>query len=165
MANRDDESFRRLVEKLRAAGAKTPERWASSEISKDIPQLARFCFLRSLWPDMIDRWRENTEWVGRSVSNAERDPNDCFADAGVALKRLLALGATRDDLASIARMVAYETAFGVVNRIDEGMDWDYGFGTWISCMGIARDWSRPAANGPVNGRSPRRSPYDGPVRA
>lgn len=129
-----EEEFWRLVEKFRAAGADDPESWARSEIHENIPQLARFCFLRSLWPGMIDTWGQRTEWIDRPIRAAERDPNGSFADAGVAIKHLLALGGTREELASIARMVAYETAFSVVNRIDEGVDSDYtsdeGYPTW-----------------------------------
>lgn len=135
-----EEEFRRLVERFRAAGAHEPESWARSEILEDIPQLARYCFLRSLWPQQIDRWRQDTEWLGRSVGAAEREPNGMFADAGLAIKRLLALGATREELASIARMVAYDTAFGVVYRIDACEDADYntdaGYPAWtLSEMG------------------------------
>lgn len=129
-----EEEFRQLAEKFRAAGATDPELWAASEMGQGIPQLARFCFLRALWPDMIDKWRENVEWIDRSIREAERDSHDFFADAGVALARLLAIGASREELASVARMVAYDTAFGVVDRIDESMDWDHGvddgYPTW-----------------------------------
>ena len=114
-----------LWEQFRAAGADDPEGWAMSEVSSNIPQLARFCFLRTLWPQQIDGWRTNTKWIDHSIHAAERDPKGYFADAGLAMKRLLALGATREELASIARMVAYDTAFGVVHRIDERVDWDY----------------------------------------
>ncbi len=137
-----EEEFRRLVEKFQAAGADDPESWARSEIRENIPQLARFCFLRSLWPHMIDAWRQHTEWIDRSIHAAERDPNGSFADAGVAIRHMLALGGTREELASIARMVAHETAFSVLQRIDEGVDWDYtadqGYPTW-ELRGIGPD--------------------------
>jgi hypothetical protein len=121
-----EEDFRRLVELFRAAGADRPESWASSQINENIAQLARFCFLRSLWPVVIDQWRQNTKWITFAIGQAEQDSHGFFADAGIALKSLLELGATRDQLAAVARMVAYEVAFGVVYRIDEGADWDYG---------------------------------------
>jgi hypothetical protein len=121
-----EEEYQRLVELFRAAGAEEPESWASSQINENFAQLARFCFLRSLWPGVIDQWRQNTKWITFAISQAEQDSQGFFADAGIALKSLLELGATRDQLATVARMVAYEVAFGVVYRIDEGADWDYG---------------------------------------
>jgi len=129
-----EEEYLRLVEQFRVAGADDPESWARSEISEDIAQLARFCFLRSLWPHTIDRWRQQTGWIEHAISMAERDPNSPFADAGVAIKAALARGVPRDDLASIARMVAHDTAFDVVHHIDEGEDAEYnidnGYPAW-----------------------------------
>jgi hypothetical protein len=120
-----EEEYQRLVEQFRAAGADDPETWARSEIGENIAQLARFCFLRSLWPRQIDRWRDDFEWVDRFISAAQQHPTGFFADAGLAMERLLALGGTREELASIARMVAYSTAFEVVHHIDEGCDAEF----------------------------------------
>jgi hypothetical protein len=39
------------------AGCPDPEAWAQGEIDEDSPQAARYRFLRSLWPTMIDSWR------------------------------------------------------------------------------------------------------------
>jgi hypothetical protein len=126
--------YLRLVEQFRIAGADDPEGWARSEISEDIPQLARFCFLRSVWPHVIDRRRQQTDWIDDAISRAERDPKGYFADAGMAIKEALAHGITRDELASIARMIAYETAFDMVHRIDVGEDEEYnpdnGYPAW-----------------------------------
>jgi hypothetical protein len=126
--------YQRLVEQFRAAGARDPDIWARSEVSQNIAQLARFCFLRSLWPREIDRWRDDMEWVDRFVSAAQENPTGFFADAGVAMGRLLTLGGTREELASIARMVAYSTAFDGVHHIDEGCDVEFneeqGYPTW-----------------------------------
>jgi hypothetical protein len=120
-----EEDYLRLVERFRVAGADDPESWARSEIGEDFAQLARFCFLRSLWPHVIDRWRQETDWIDRAISMAERDPKSGFADAGMAIKDALARGVTRDELASIARMIAYATTFDVVNHIDDGEDVEY----------------------------------------
>jgi len=120
-----EEGYQALVETFRAAGAADAETWASSEVTENVAQLARFCFLRSLWPRAIDFWRENAEWIDFHIRGAVSDPKGCFADAGLAMQRLLELGATRDELASIARMVAYSAAFRVIHRIDEGVDWDF----------------------------------------
>lgn len=126
--------YRQLVEQFRVAGADDPESWALSEIREGIPQLARFCFLRVLWPRVIDRWRQQLDWIDYAMSRAERDPKSSFADAGIAIKRALAHGVTLDELASIARMVAYSTAFDIVHHLDVGEDEEYnndnGYPAW-----------------------------------
>ncbi|HEX4301619.1 MAG TPA: hypothetical protein VHZ78_02415 [Rhizomicrobium sp.] len=114
-----------LIERFQALGADDPEGWARSEISEDIPQLARFAFLRTLWPQQINRWVDpaSTEF-DKYVALADSEPKAPFADAGAALKRVLALGAARSDIAAIARMVAYRTVFDLLAHIDEGCDPD-----------------------------------------
>ncbi len=108
-----------LVSKLRALGANEPELWVRSEMSEDIPQFARFLVLRHIWPALIDSWgREPDRWIGQAIEMAERNPKGHFADAGLALKRMRACGVSAEDIASVARMASYETAFGVLDLID-----------------------------------------------
>ena len=112
-----------LVSILRALNADDPESWAQSEISEDIPQLARFLALRRIWPEYINSWiRDPGRWVTQSVNGAGKNPQGDFADAGAALGRMMERGVSPADIASVARMVAYETAFAVLNHIDEGYD-------------------------------------------
>jgi hypothetical protein len=94
---------------------------ARSEVSEGFPQLAVHYLLRSIWRS-IDSRATDHQWIDYSVEAASREPSGYFADAGAALARMLALGVTRQELASVARMVAYETAFDVVHRLDEGYD-------------------------------------------
>ncbi|MGW2402874.1 hypothetical protein ACWCYY_40690, partial [Kitasatospora sp. NPDC001664] len=77
-----------------ALGAADAADWVKSELSEDLPQLARFILLRSLWRSPIDDW-------------ADPDALDQLPDA----KRLLAAGADRADLVLLARAVAYESVF------------------------------------------------------
>jgi hypothetical protein len=110
-----------LLSRFRALNADDPESWVQSEISEDIPQLARFLVLRRIWPEYIDSWtRDPVRWVTQSVSGAGEDPQD----AGAALKRMMERGVSPADIASVARMVAYETVFAVLDHIDEGYDPD-----------------------------------------
>jgi hypothetical protein len=113
--------YAHLVEQLRAVGADQPEDWAFSEVAENIPQLARFLVLRHLWRREIDSWQD-VSWIQDMVARAKRDPTGYFADAGDALQRLIALGATPEDLGRIARYVAYFTVFGTLNAIDTGQD-------------------------------------------
>lgn len=41
-----------LTERLRVRGADGPEGWARSELDEDIPQTARYLFLRALWNEL-----------------------------------------------------------------------------------------------------------------
>jgi hypothetical protein len=116
---------RELVSIFRDLGADNPQDWARSEVSENIPQLARFLFLRRIWPDQIDCWSHDPEQsITKQIRDAERNPTGHFADAGAALKRMTERGITADDIASVARMVAYETAFAITDRVDEGHDPD-----------------------------------------
>ena len=78
--------------------------WVASELGEDIPQLTRYRFLSGLWPKMIDSWRQRIA-------------------AEPAAQRLLAAGASRDDLAQLARAVAYDTVFALLYYLeDDGRD-------------------------------------------
>jgi hypothetical protein len=116
------QEYERLVELLRGAGAPDPEAWASSEIQNNSAQLARYCFLRSLWPRIIDSWRDEPDWMVHYVTTAENRPRSAFADAGLALKRLQALGASDLDIGRIARAVAYAVVFDLLYHLGYGSD-------------------------------------------
>jgi hypothetical protein len=115
---------KRLLEQMRALGAPEPEEWVRSEIFENIPQLTRFLVLRRLWQG-IDEWRDKGSLYVHSYSGmAEREPSASFADAGMAMKRMLDAGIAPEDIGRVARLVAYETTFAVLNIIDEGYDPD-----------------------------------------
>lgn len=112
-----------LLDRFNALGAEDAELRVRSEISEDIPQLARYLVLRSLWPDHVESWVRNAgAWIGNAVKAAGSRPEGNFAEAGRAVDRALAAGVSMTDLGAIARMIAFETAFGVLNHIDEGHD-------------------------------------------
>jgi hypothetical protein len=119
----ESSEFQRLVRRFRELGADDAESWARSEASENFPQLARFAFLRALWPNHIDRWTE-FGWIDGFIAAARREPSGAFADAGLALARLIDAGASRDDLGRVARAIAYETVFADLERIDSGGDID-----------------------------------------
>ncbi|MFF0277027.1 hypothetical protein [Streptomyces sp. NPDC004330] len=102
-------SQRRTAESLRtqfrALGAPDPSVWARSEIEENQPHLARSILLRSLWRGAIESWAD--------PGALEQVP---------AARRLLDAGADRADLALLARAVAYEAVFAVVDELDCGGD-------------------------------------------
>ncbi|GGO68199.1 hypothetical protein [Nonomuraea cavernae] len=96
--NEDDRAAAHTLQNLFATlGADDPQGRALSETSEDIPQLARFLALRHIWPDLINSWAAP----------------DALEDIPAAA-RLLAHGADLTDLARVAQVAAYETAFGLL---------------------------------------------------
>ena len=82
------------------------------------PRESREYFLKQLWFG-INMAMEET-WIDALI---EKQSDESFADLGPALKRLLALGASRRDLSLICRFAGYTSAFGALYLIDEsGID-------------------------------------------
>jgi hypothetical protein len=87
-----------LFQKL---GAKNPESWAQSQINEGIPQIQRYLFLRQAWKQIIHE--DGESWINKEIQQADRDPYEPYSGIGLALKRLLAIGAQHQDLIDIAR--------------------------------------------------------------
>lgn len=83
----DGEKRRRaeaLAEKFRAVGADEPEEWAASEVEADIPQLARFLFLRRLWRG-AGQWKQPpADWFADIELDDDADGFDLSVDLGAA---------------------------------------------------------------------------------
>ncbi len=111
-----------LLSIMRALGASDPDSWVQSEFEENIPQLARFLVLRHLWSRTINRYRDKTSWIPSSIGQAERDPTGMFADAGLALRHMVDAGVNMQDIGNLARCIAYEAVFDVLDIIDDGYD-------------------------------------------
>ncbi|WP_260606475.1 hypothetical protein [Streptomyces sp. WAC08241] len=94
-----------LRARFEALGAADGGDWAKSEICEDLPHLARFVLLRSLWHGPIGSWA---------------DPG--ALDQLPAAQRLLAAGADKEDLVRLVRAVAYEAVFATLDELDSGSD-------------------------------------------
>lgn len=78
-------------------------------------------FLQSIWTDINGAMAEH--WIDNSIREFQKSPTAPFADTGDALQRLLALGASRRDLALIYRQASYDSAFGLLYSLsDPGVD-------------------------------------------
>jgi len=78
-------------------------------------------FLKLVWEDINLAMQEH--WIENVIRASEKDPNAPFADLGPALKRLLAVGASRTDLCLLVRHAGYEEAFTVLSLLsDPGVD-------------------------------------------
>jgi hypothetical protein len=79
-------------------------------------------FLEKLWSEVIDPSMCRA-WIDNVISESERRPDSPFADAGVALKRVLAHGVDPHDLRHIARAAVYEAVFSTLYMLDDpGVD-------------------------------------------
>jgi hypothetical protein len=79
-------------------------------------------FLDQAWNEIINSPMQE-HWIDNSIRAAEKDASAPFADLGQALKRLLALGASRRDLSLISRFASYEAVFGILYMLsDPGVD-------------------------------------------
>ena len=142
---------RELAERFRAVGAEEPEEWAASEVEEDIPQLARFLFLRRLWrsawqwklppeewfaepgpgenagpaageEDDDDEPTRVPAWSGEEGGAGDEDEAPAFLAAQQAVRRILAAGADPEDLREVARAIFLHTAFDAVHTVDDGHD-------------------------------------------
>lgn len=98
-------------------GAVDPEGWARSQVQEGIPQYARFVFLRQMWQNVV---REgDTSWIETEITQAERRPRDPGASVGPILKRMIAAGVSREDIAEFARVMQWQTLAGIAYQIDD----------------------------------------------
>lgn len=100
-----EKEIQKWTEHFRALGAFNPESWARSQIEEGIPQYARFVFLRQAWRSVIGDG--DTSWIEPQLQEAERNPRDPGAGIGPALKRMLAAGASREDIAELVRVMQW----------------------------------------------------------
>ena len=81
-------------------------------------------FLRELWNDIINLPLEE-HWIDNLIRSSETNPRGSFSETGIALKRLLALGASRRDLSLLNRWASYEAVFQTLYMFeDPGIDED-----------------------------------------
>ena len=114
----------KLIADLKELGCPEPEDWARRQIQDQLPQVSRFLLMKHLWAEAINPWRDSHLWITNLVEEAEANPEGSFSDAGAALDRLLEAGADPDDIAQLARFVAYESVFSTIHALDEGFDID-----------------------------------------
>jgi hypothetical protein len=107
----------RLTKLLEVAGAPDPASWAQSEVDEDIPQLARFLFLRQAWRRIIVDG--DTTWIELEISGAERSPLAPGAGLGHSLKRLMSSGANKQDLTEVARAAQWQLLFGLCYQLSD----------------------------------------------
>ena len=103
-----------LTELFRKLGARNPADWASSQLNENLPQLARFLFLRETWKLVVAD--NDPTWIHARMSD---DPAGPGGEIGPALKRLLATGAEESDLTAVVRVMQWRLLFGFCQLLDD----------------------------------------------
>lgn len=112
-----EQEIQQLTEHFRALGAFDPESWASSQIEEGIPQYARLVFLRQAWLSIIVDG--DTSWIELQIQMAERGPRQPGGGIGPALKRMLAAGVTREDIAEVVRVMQWSVLASIAYQLDD----------------------------------------------
>jgi hypothetical protein len=110
-----EQEIQTLAAHFRALGAHDPDGWARSQVEEGIPQYARFVFLRQAWQSVIADG--DTSWIDSQLEEAERHPRQPGAGIGPALKRMLAAGASREDIAEVARVMQWSVLAGIAYQL------------------------------------------------
>ncbi len=105
----DDE--KKLAELFRDLGARDPESWAASQVSEGINQLHRFLFLRQAWKRVVSE--SDDAWIDQEISNYKQNASQPFAGVGHALARMLAAGASRENIVDLTRGVQARLLFDI----------------------------------------------------
>lgn len=113
----DEQRVADLTELLTRLGTTDPAAWARSEVEEDIPQVARYLFLRQAWRHVVADG--DLTWIEAWRNLAAQSPAAPCAGIGPALERLLAAGARPADLATVVRVMQYSTLFGLCYLLDD----------------------------------------------
>jgi hypothetical protein len=95
-----------LTRLLELAGSPDPADWAKSEVDENIPQLARFMFLRQAWRCVVSE--DDTRWIDKHIGVSKRNSQSPGAALGPALERCLESGCSREDLLEVARTAQWQ---------------------------------------------------------
>jgi hypothetical protein len=113
----DEQRVADLTELLTHLGASDPSAWARSEVEEDIPQVARYLFLRQAWQHVVPE--DDSSWIEVWREMAAQSPAAPGAGIGPALERLQAAGVNREDLTTVVRVMQYSTLFGLCYLLDD----------------------------------------------
>ena len=69
--NNNDAELARLTAEFERLGADQPEAWARSQVMEDLPQLARFVFLKGAWDCIVDA--HDDSWIDRRAVRRSAD--------------------------------------------------------------------------------------------
>jgi len=106
-----------LTELFRNLGASEPDDWASSEIDEGIPQLARYLFLKGAWDRIATD--DDTSWIDNVISNVPPNSADPYSGAAHSMRRMIAAGVSKSDIAQLIRSTQAEFLFDLCYMMDD----------------------------------------------
>ena len=109
--------LQQLIQHFRAMGAFDAESWAMSQMEEGIPQYSRFVFLRQAWKSIISD--SDISWIDPLIQKSRLRPREPGAGAGPALERMLAAGASRQDIAEIVRIMQWQVLAGLAYQLSD----------------------------------------------
>jgi hypothetical protein len=92
-----------LTELFAKPGARNPAEWAQSQIRENIPQLARFLFLREAWKLVVAE--NDLNWMREQL---ETEPTGPGGAIGPALHAVLRAGVRNEDLTTVVRVMQWD---------------------------------------------------------
>ncbi len=101
---------------FRSLRARAPEQWISHVLADPEPQLARYLFLKQAWERLIADGQ--VTWIDQAIELARSSPSEPYAGLGFALQRVLAAGASREDISEIGRCLQAQALFSISYLID-----------------------------------------------
>lgn len=105
-----------LIEEFRELGCPSPESWTRSEICENIPQLARYRFLRPLKRILTEYKNESERWVEHEIEHS--------SEIGGILKKILDSGISSEEIGKLAQHIAGDAMYQTLYRLDDPYDFD-----------------------------------------
>jgi len=104
----------KLTELFAKLGAPNPAEWARSQTQENIPQLARFLFLRQAWKLVVGE--NDPTWIQEQADIESSAPGGAI---GPALKRLLGQGVAAKDLTTVVRVMQWRLLASLCYLLDD----------------------------------------------
>ena len=105
-----------LIEIFQKLGAQNPEEWATNEIEEDIPQLARFLFLKGAWKGVVP---DNENWIENVMANYDPNDNGPYSGMMHSLKEMLDAGVNKKAITEFARCIGAEMIFNISYLLED----------------------------------------------
>lgn len=105
-----------LVSIFKKLGANDPESWAASQVDENIPQLARFIFLKGAWDAVVP---DNEEWIDHVMSQHCEEDDSPYSGLGHSIKKMIDCGVPREAITELSRCMAAEMIFHIGYMLDD----------------------------------------------
>jgi hypothetical protein len=111
-----------MIKNLWQLGVRNADDIVRKDFLESVPSVAAHLFLHDLQGEIEGWCKDSDEWVPSFIESCEIDPERQFADAGVALERMVGAGINPADIGRVARMVAYKSLFHFLHVLDQGSE-------------------------------------------